>query len=634
MTKVINSTSFKTIGTNKLNIVDVNTDKIIKSDSEFREVVKKGYLLNNINLSTIPDIIQNAINQAILDAKEQTLADAMIETLRLSILNLDDGIYKKTYIDNTITYLENLLVSKASPEIVASIAEAKIAVATAEFATTSQVNTLSSRVNSSEVEIVSIKETITTKDTARATQITEMEARVNDTFAGYSEAIDLIVDANGNVKSQKIETLTTNIGLQLQEVNQLIVNTNNEWNAKSIKLITSPSGAITGYSFQDGSGIKSNFDIYADNFKISNSYNTYSPFSIVGTSLYFNGKVTFSNVTGTDNLAQKDMSNVTTIDGGKIVTNQALVNNLNATGGIIAETVTANEFVGKTFTGAVINGAVINGAVVKASYLDLDGELEVLTNYHITVAMYNANPSLYTDAVYMSGTNEWRIPSISILTEPVYNPKGTGGNYSFPITYGGTITLTAWQVGDIVYSIIKNYKCANAGHNMKIVKNSNITVNTVNVTSSLLTLQYGRYGCTHYSQYSNGSTVELYFDDLLVLRCTYRDLRYSTSSAGPSMASFNITGAVNASGSVSTVSGSTKAYSYTFTFKGIPYTVSVNTASLNVSISKGVYTIDSLNSSSGNLWEMRVIETFIQGSPVNAIISFSSPAYMTINNMI
>ena len=81
---------------------------------------------------------KNAINQAILDAKEQTLADAMIETLRLSILNLDDGIYKKTYIDNTITYLENLLISKASPEIVASIAEAKIAVATAEFEETAR----------------------------------------------------------------------------------------------------------------------------------------------------------------------------------------------------------------------------------------------------------------------------------------------------------------------------------------------------------------------------------------------------------------------------------------------------------------------------------------------------------------
>jgi len=41
----------------------------------FREVVKKGYLLNNINLSTIPDIIQDAINQAVLDANTAVVTE-------------------------------------------------------------------------------------------------------------------------------------------------------------------------------------------------------------------------------------------------------------------------------------------------------------------------------------------------------------------------------------------------------------------------------------------------------------------------------------------------------------------------------------------------------------------------------
>lgn len=625
----------KIITANNINKVEVSTDNVIHSDSDFREVVKKGYLLSQINLSTVPDIIQDAINEAMLNTKEQTLADSLIETLRLSIENLDDGVYKKTYIDNTISYIENLVVSKVSPETVAAIADSKLALALQGFATTSSVQTLSSRVANSETEISNVKQTINTKDNARALQIEQMEVRVNDTFAGYSDAIDLYVDAQGNVKSQKIEKLEANnsvSSVSINEQNKISLDAQGNYVAFVAKFIADSNGKIVGYNFSDTNDLAS-FTINADVFKISNSDNSYTPFTIDGNNILFNGKMTFANVTGTDNLAYKDMSNVTTIDGGKIVTNQALVNNLNAVGGIIAETISANEIVGKTLTGTIINGAVINGAVVKASYLDLDGELEVLTNYHITPAMYSADPSLYTDAVYISGTNEWRIPSVSLLTEPVYNPKGTGGNYSFT-TFGSTITLTAWQVGDIVYSKIKNYKCANAGHNMKIVKNSNITVNTVNVTSSLLTLQYAKYNCTHYSQYSNGSTVELYFDDLLILRCTYRDLRYSTSSASLSMASFNIEGAVNASGSVSTASGSTREYSYTFTFKGIPYTVFVNTGSLNVSISKGVYTIDSLNSSSGNLWKMKVIETFIQGSPVNALISFSSPAYMTINNMI
>lgn len=459
MTKVINSTSSKTIGTNKLNIVDVNTDKIIKSDSEFREVVKKGYLLNNINLSTIPDIIQNAINQAVLDAKEQTLADAMIETLRLSILNLDDGIYKKTYIDNTITYLENLLTSKASPEIVASIVETKIAVATAEFATTSQVNTLSSRANSSEVEIISIKETISTKDLARATQINELEASINDIFAGYSEAIDLIVDANGNVKSEKIEKLEANNSMatvSINEENKISLDAQGNYVAFVAKFIADNDGKIVGYNFSDTNDL-TNFTINADVFKISNSDNSYTPFTIDGSNILFNGKITFANVTETDGIVTTSNvqtvfnSEVTTIDGGKITTNSIDANKIN-TVGLIAENISANEIVGKTLVGAVINGASINGAVIKASYLDLDGELEVLTNYHITPAMYNANPSLYTDAVYLSGTNEYRIPSLSTIREE-------------------TKTQNISINGAIFNSKIRSYNCANAGHNLKCVKN-------------------------------------------------------------------------------------------------------------------------------------------------------------------
>ncbi len=613
MTKVINSTSSKTIGTNKLNTVDVNTDKIIKSDSEFREVVKKGYLLNNINLSTIPDIIQNAINQAILDAKEQTLADAMIETLRLSILNLDDGIYKKTYIDNTITYLENLLVSKASPEIAASIAEAKIAVATAEFATTSQVNILSSRVNSSEVEIVSIKETITTKDSARALQINELEASINDTFSAYSEAIDLIVDTNGNVKSQKIETLSTNIGLQLQEVNQLIVDTNNEWNAKSIKLITSPSGAITGYSFQDGSGIKSNFDIYANNFKISNSYNTYSPFSIIGTSLYFNGKVTFSNVTGTDgvvttsNVQTVFNSNITTIDGGKIVTNQALVNNLNATGGIIAETVTANEFVGKTFTGAVINGAIINGAVVKASYLDLDGQLEVLTNYHITVAMYNANPSLYSDAVYISGSNEYRIPSISTVSS-LEKVKVS----NFPYVSPGIYTLS---------SDIYSYASANIGTNIKAVK-STPTINFSQVLDNGLLSENRIYSSMFTSNIS--AYFKLYIGNLLVLSAVY------------SSTAITYSGLVG-NGSIAKPATNSTNFA-TVSYGGMSFKISFSNVS-NVYMGSYHMFIDIFGESNliPNVWSSgqiyAIANSVANADTSNCLIGFRLPA-ITINNMI
>lgn len=120
------------------------------------------------------------------------------------------------------------------------------------------------------------------------------------------------------------------------------------------------------------------------------------------------------------------------------------------TTGLIAENISANEIVGKTLTGSIINGAVLNGAVVRASYLDLDGQLEVLTNYHITPAMYTANPSLYIDAVYITGSNEHRIPSLSTISEAT-------------VSYQTNSTA-------IYYGVMSSYNTANAGNNLKAVK--------------------------------------------------------------------------------------------------------------------------------------------------------------------
>ena len=157
----------------------------------------------------------------------------------------------------------------------------------------------------------------------------------------------------------------------------------------------------------------------------------------------------------------------TIINGGYVNTSLLQANSIVAskinTVGLIAENISANEISGKTFTGTVINGARINGAVIKASYLDLDGELEVLTNYHITVAMYNANPSLYTDAVYISADNEYRIPSMSTVREAV---SSINNSYN----------------GAIFKSLIRSYNCGISNSNLKAVK----ILPTVNVNNDTI----------------------------------------------------------------------------------------------------------------------------------------------------
>lgn len=139
-------------------------------------------------------------------------------------------------------------------------------------------------------------------------------------------------------------------------------------------------------------------------------------------------------------------NNITTINGSKITTGTILADKINTTG-LIAENISAEEIAGKTISGGRIIGAIIEGVVIKASYLDLDGELEVLTNYHLcmTQAKLNAviaaggtgalytNGTLMPDAVYIAISDEYRIPSISQIREVTATGSGTisGKIYSY-----------------------------------------------------------------------------------------------------------------------------------------------------------------------------------------------------------
>jgi len=57
------------------------------------------------------------------------------------------------------------------------------------------------------------------------------------------------------------------------------------------KLLTGLNGEITGWAFGDGTYGDSLFRINADNFAISNSTNTFTPFEIVGDKTYLNGNI-------------------------------------------------------------------------------------------------------------------------------------------------------------------------------------------------------------------------------------------------------------------------------------------------------------------------------------------------------
>ena len=609
-----------------MKVVKIPTSKITQFETkqtptiqQEKNIIKKdnigtvvpGDALRNINLSTVPSVVQDAINAMGLSVETNILANALIMQIQRDIDNLGDAIVEKSYIDGQVSYLTSLLGQKSDTGDVASIVDSRIAIVTEDFATTAQVNNLNSRVGESESSITTLNQTINTKDAARATQIEEVEARVNQSLSNYTAVLNLTVDENGNVISQKIESLVAeneSLNISINELDQAVVDKFDNWSATVAKFIKDSNGNITGFSFADGTGTTSSFKINATNFKISDSTNSYTPFSISGGNILFNGKVAFTNITGTSDLVSTSniqnaiTNNVTTIDGGKIVTNQAFVNNLNAVGGVVADTITGNEL-----NGIVINGARINGSVIKTSYLDLDGELEVLTNYHISVATRNANPSLYTDAVYISADNEYRIPSMS-------NLNSIGSSTILSGNYNGVTNYTK-------VSGLYSYSTANVGHNRKAVK----LQPTIQFDFS------NRNGKNLYYSHSSGTTnyFRFYLGGTLLLQVAH----YVSGST----ISVVVTGLVSLSFSHSVANSST---SRTVSFGGISFTITISessnvygaTYSCFVNPTNDNMIMSGINFSTGQIYFSATnSETLLYGG--NNLKEFITPN-ITINNMI
>lgn len=175
--------------------------------------------------------------------------------------------------------------------------------------------------------------------------------------------------------------------------------------------------------------------------------------------IYFNGIVNFNNIANTGHLLTNLYDAAAAINIGTTTINGGLI----STYGLVAETILSDSVISNDIIGSKITGAIIEGAVIKASYLDLDGELQVLTNYHLclTQAQLNdvitaggtgtlyTNSSLMPDAIpiklidQQTGVEyiyEYRIPSISQVREITVTGSGTisGKIYSYDTTNANT----------------------------------------------------------------------------------------------------------------------------------------------------------------------------------------------------
>ena len=254
-------------------------------------------------------------------------------------------------------------------EIGSALTELQEAYADLESTTAQSISTLESAMEGEINGNATAMETIRTY-----VGIDEAGAGTGTGLSAYLEDSNGVI---GGADSQLANTIkVTAEGVESKFAYNSVVNINGIYKKSGFGLTT---------NYTSGSGTKANpyvseFWIDASRLKFTNSNQTgqTAPFTIDATGttpqITFNGVVAFSNVTGTSGLALKDMSNVTTIDGGKITTGIVSTDRLNV-----------NEIMAKnmTFTGKITGGYGGLGGIIQ-SY---NGKMKIdLVNGSIYIA--------------------------------------------------------------------------------------------------------------------------------------------------------------------------------------------------------------------------------------------------------
>lgn len=559
-------------------------------------------MLQKFAVSYVP---LNQYTQSILDlGNEDMRLNAFIETLNS---NFNNGI------SNANAQIINLQMTKASKDEVlaqviqtlaaqladpnsnlgATVVRLDQAIATEQQARALSMSVLTSTINGVNDDVIANAEVV--QNALAYVGIDEAGASTGTGLSGYLEASDGTI---GGADSQLTNMVrVTAEGVESKWAYNSIVNINGVYRKSGF--------GLTASNFS-GTGTQTNpytseFWIDATKLRFTNSAATgrTAPFTIdaSGTTpeITFNGVVSFTNVTGLSTNISTSInsnneyfakqlgyanysaltnaySNGATIINGEVlntglIQSHSIAANKISTIGLIAENISSTTLTGKTINGSTINGAIINGAtinasIINASYLDVSSDLTLVTDYVITNAMYVSSPSIYGDAVYISGTNTYRIPTVPSLS------------------HSQTSETTLESYGSIV-TAIRSYNCANARHNYKCVKASPIVTFSKVYANVVCSRSTGGYVP------SPSITVQVGGYTL----ATVSMVIWTTSSGLDAIKRYGVydvylNGAIYKKGALSD-------FSDTLVINNVQFTISVTNVTLEVRVIDGTYTLSS-----------------------------------------
>ena len=543
----------------------------------------------------ITQVVDTSISAQIQDLNEISMSlESMIDAMEVAKNTYELSIISSNDIDQRINTAVTTLNSSME-EADATILEVAQTRTTPEEAATIAIDVISAQLGSTTAGTIGatvseLQTAIANEEEARSTSIEVLTSSIEGAFDANATAmnyintyvgLDEVGASTGTGLSGYLEGSTGIIGeADSKVVNNVYVDALGNAKSKfeygstvSVNGVTSTAGF--GLSNSTGTGIGSEFWINAAKFKFTNNNKTGSkaPFTIDATGdvpeITFNGKVSFNNVTdytppdisGTINnnndvfarrlgyLSYADMvaaatAGQTIINGGYLRGELIEANSITAgqidayaiagkyiTGG----TINGTEINGTKINGAVINGAVINGSVIKASYLDLDGAIQVLTNYHLCITQAKLNAviaaggtgQLYTNSTLMPDAipinipdpvtgidviDEYRIPSLSVLN--LNGVSASTGLHESSGTFSASLNTG-----------LHAYNVYNVGVNTKAVKIRPI------MSIDGITMKTGVYGIGDLSAPDSIAHCIMYFGNIQL--CKLRLWTYPQESGAP-----------------------------------------------------------------------------------------------------
>lgn len=202
-------------------------------------------------------------------------------------------------------------VKAVNDKIQAIVTTKDVAVTTDNEALAQAIQQINAKFGEINASINELKQSYTSKDQALAQKFDELKATLPNAddlstqiMRNVETKINRAVDGKTSSITSDLSRLSTTVSGQNVKIDNAstIATQAKDYAARVKSVVTDSRGRITGWSYGDGSNQQSKFEINADNFRITDSLRSLTPFEISGGKIKFGADVSFDQLKQTNTI--------------------------------------------------------------------------------------------------------------------------------------------------------------------------------------------------------------------------------------------------------------------------------------------------------------------------------------------